>query len=31
MKIVQILPSLAYGDAIGNDVLALNDALKEPG
>lgn len=31
MKIIQILPSLAYGDAIGNDVLALNDTIKECG
>ena len=31
MKIVQILPCLAYGDAIGNDVLALDDAIKENG
>lgn len=31
MKIVQVLPCLAYGDAIGNDVLALYDALRECG
>ena len=27
MKIVQLLPALAYGDAVGNDTLALHDAL----
>ena len=31
MNIYQVLPSLAYGDAIGNNVLALNEALKEAG
>lgn len=31
MKIVQILPTLAYGDAIGNNVLALQEALKSAG
>lgn len=31
MKIIQMLPSLAYGDAIGNDVLALRDALLSAG
>lgn len=31
MKIVQILPVLAYGDAIGNDTLTLDRALKESG
>ena len=29
MKIIQMLPSMAYGDAIGNDVLALYDVLKK--
>lgn len=29
MQIVQIVPTLAYGDAIGNDVLALKRALEE--
>ncbi len=28
MRIIQIVPSLAYGDAIGNDVLALDSAIK---
>lgn len=31
MKIRQVLPCLAYGDAIGNDTLALNAAIKEMG
>jgi len=30
-KIVQILPTLAYGDAIGNEVLAIKKALLERG
>ena len=28
MRIVQMLPTLAYGDAIGNNVIAISDALK---
>lgn len=28
MKIVQVLPTFAYGDAIGNDVIAIYYALK---
>lgn len=31
MRIVQILPTLAFGDAIGNDVLALHEALISEG
>ena len=31
MKVYQMLPTLAYGDAIGNDVVALGDALEESG
>lgn len=31
MRIIQILPVLAYGDAIGNDTVALRDALLEAG
>ena len=31
MRIVQILPTLAYGDAIGNDTIALKNALNELG
>ena len=27
MKIVQLLPTLSYGDAVGNDVLAINALL----
>lgn len=29
MRVVQIVPTLAYGDAIGNDALALRKALQE--
>ena len=28
MRIVQMLPSLAYGDAIGNDTVALKKSLR---
>ncbi len=31
MKIFQILPVLAFGDAVGNDTRALKDALTEAG
>ena len=31
MRIVQILPVLAFGDAVGNDTRALKDALSEAG
>ncbi|MFR4351139.1 MAG: glycosyltransferase [Roseburia sp.] len=31
MRIVQILPVLAFGDAVGNDTRALKDALLEAG
>lgn len=31
MKIVQMLPSMRFGDAIGNDTLALRDALVKMG
>ena len=31
MKIFQILPVLAFGDAVGNDTRALKDALLEAG
>lgn len=31
MRIVQILPVLAFGDAVGNDTRALKDALQEAG
>ena len=31
MKIIQLLPTLAYGDAIGNDVLAINALLHNLG
>lgn len=31
MKIVQVLPSLSGGDAIGNDVMALKSVIRERG
>ena len=31
MRIVQMLPSLAYGNAIGNDTVALKKSLEEQG
>lgn len=31
MRIIQMLPNFSYGDAIGNDTLALADTLKEAG
>lgn len=31
MRIIQMLPTIAYGDAIGNDVLALDSALRNAG
>lgn len=31
MKIYQIVPSLSYGDAIGNEVIAINKVIKELG
>ena len=31
MRIIQIVPIMAFGDAIGNDTLALNDTLNENG
>lgn len=31
MRIVQMLPTLSYGDAVGNDVIALDRALKSAG
>ncbi|MBQ2066629.1 MAG: glycosyltransferase, partial [Clostridiales bacterium] len=31
MRIVQMLPTFAYGDAIGNNVIAIQDALKSAG
>ncbi|MBQ6566187.1 MAG: hypothetical protein IJL80_03945, partial [Treponema sp.] len=29
--VIQILPTISYGDAIGNDCLAIRDCLKEAG
>ena len=31
MQIVQLLPTIAYGDAVGNDVLAVYEIIKELG
>ena len=31
MRIIQMLPTFAYGDAIGNDTLALQDTLRKAG
>lgn len=31
MRIIQLLPTLAYGDGVGNDTLALDALLKENG
>lgn len=31
MKIIQLLPTLSYGDAVGNDTIAIKNLLKEIG
>lgn len=31
MRIVQLMPTLSYGDAVGNDALAIHDTLKRNG
>lgn len=31
MKIIQVLPTLAFGDAVGNDTLALMEVIRELG
>lgn len=31
MRVIQIIPTLAYGDAIGNDTLALKKVLEDAG
>lgn len=31
MRIVQVIPTLAYGDAVGNDTLALERVIKDMG
>ena len=31
MRIIQLLPTMAYGDAVGNDTIAIGEALKEAG
>lgn len=31
MRIIQMLPTFAYGDAIGNDTLSLQDTLRNAG
>ena len=31
MKVIQVVPALFYGDAVGNDILALDDLLRNAG
>lgn len=31
MRIIQLLPTLSYGDAVGNDALAIDDTLRRSG
>ena len=31
IKIIQILPTIKYGDAVSNDALNINDILKKKG
>lgn len=31
MKIYQLLPTIAFGDAVGNDCIAINQILKSEG
>ena len=31
MRVIQLLPTLSFGDAIGNDTIALKGAIKEMG
>ena len=31
MRIVQMIPVLAFGDAVGNDILAIRDILAGAG
>lgn len=31
MKVIQLLPTISYGDAVGNDTLAIRDILREMG
>lgn len=31
MRVIQVIPTLAYGDAVGNDTLALKKVLKDMG
>ncbi len=31
MRVIQVLPTMAYGDAVGNDTMALHHTLKEMG
>lgn len=31
MRIIQLLPTIAFGDAIGNDAIALSEVLKDMG
>ena len=31
MRIIQLLPTLSYGDGVGNDVIAIDQLIKEMG
>ncbi len=31
MRVIQLLPTIAFGDAVGNDTLAIRDILREQG
>lgn len=31
MRVIQLLPTIAYGDAVGNDTLAIQELLREMG
>ena len=31
MQILQLIPTIAYGDAVGNDAIALKKILKKNG
>ena len=31
MRVVQLLPTIAYGDAVGNDTLAIKKLLEQMG
>ena len=31
MRIIQLLPTLSYGDGVGNDVIAIDQIIKDMG